>query len=257
VIEHEERQLIESIIEFGDTVVREVMVPRPDMIIVDNDATVTAALDLAIAHGVSRLPVQGSDGDDIVGLAYAKDLIRVEREGRGDEPVLDLVRKVRFVPENMPVARLMREMQRDKFHLAIVADEYGGIAGLVTLEDCLEELVGEIVDEYDVEDIDIERLPNGDYLVDGGTPVEDVNELLDLQLPDEDWDTVGGFIFGTLEHVPDVGESVVHEGWRFTVDEIDGRRVKLVRISYESASPRSDADEMPAAAADATHSESG
>jgi CBS domain containing-hemolysin-like protein len=257
VIEHEERELIESIIEFGDTVVREVMVPRPDMIIVDNDATVTAALDLAIAHGVSRLPVQGSDGDDIVGLAYAKDLIRVEREGRGDEPVLDLVRKVRFVPENMPVARLMREMQRDKFHLAIVADEYGGIAGLVTLEDCLEELVGEIVDEYDVEDIDIERLPNGDYLVDGGTPVEDVNELLDLQLPDEDWDTVGGFIFGTLEHVPDVGESVVHEGWRFTVDEIDGRRVKLVRISYESASPRSDADEMPAAAADATHSESG
>jgi magnesium and cobalt exporter, CNNM family len=256
VIEHEERELIESIIEFGDTVVREVMVPRPDMIIVDNDATVTAALDLAIAHGVSRLPVQGDDGDDIVGLAYTKDLIRVEREGRGDEPVLDLVRKVRFVPENMPVARLMREMQREKFHLAIVADEYGGIAGLVTLEDCLEELVGEIVDEYDVEDIDIERLPDGDYLVDGGTPVEDVNELLDLQLPDEDWDTVGGFIFGTLEHVPEVGESVVHEGWRFTVDEIEGRRVKLVRISYESASPRSDADEMPAAATDATHSES-
>ncbi len=104
VIEHEERELIESIIEFGDTVVREVMVPRPDMLIVDNDATVTAALDLAIANGVSRLPVQGGDGDDIVGLAYTKDLIRVEREGHGDEPVLDLARKVRFVPENMPVA---------------------------------------------------------------------------------------------------------------------------------------------------------
>ena len=238
VIEHEERELIESIIEFGDTVVREVMVPRPDMLIVDNDATVTAALDLAIANGVSRLPVQGSEGDDIVGLAYTKDLIRVEREGRGDEPVLDLTRKVRFVPENMPVARLMREMQRDKFHLAIVADEYGGIAGLVTLEDCLEELVGEIVDEYDVEDVDIERLPNGDYLVDGGTPVEDINELLDVTMPNEDWDTVGGFIFSTLEHVPDVGESIEHEGWRFLVDEMDGRRIRLVRISYVSASKR-------------------
>jgi magnesium and cobalt exporter, CNNM family len=239
VIEHEERQLIESIIEFGDTVVREVMVPRPDMLIAANDATVTGALDLAIANGVSRLPVYGSDGDDIAGLAYTKDLIRVEREGRGDEPVLDLARTVRFVPENMPVSRLMREMQRDKFHLAIVADEYGGIAGLVTLEDCLEELVGEIVDEYDVEDVDIQRLPNGDFLVDGGTPVEDINELLDLSLPNEDWDTVGGFIFGTLEHVPEVGESVVHDGWRFNVEEIDGRRVRRVRITYVSAGPSS------------------
>ena len=131
----------------------------------------------------------------------------------------------------------MREMQRDKFHLAIVADEYGGIAGLVTLEDCLEELVGEIVDEYDVDDVDIQRLPNGDYLVDGGTPVEDINELLDLGMPNEDWDTVGGFIFGTLEHVPEVGESVVHDGWRFNVDEVDGRRVRRVRISYVSSPP--------------------
>jgi CBS domain containing-hemolysin-like protein len=231
VIEHEERELIESIIEFGDTVVREVMVPRPDMLIVDNDATVTGALDFAIANGVSRLPVQGGDGDDIVGLSYTKDLIRVEREGRGDEPVLDLVRPVRFVPENMPVSRLMREMQRDKFHLAIVADEYGGIAGLVTLEDCLEELVGEIVDEYDVEDNDIQVLPDGDYLVDGGTPIEDLNEQLSLELPNEDWDTVGGFIFGTLEHVPEVGEGVVHNSWQFVVDELDGRRIRRVRIS--------------------------
>ena len=257
VIEHEERELIESIIEFGDTVVREVMVPRPDMLIVDQQATVTAALDLAIAEGVSRLPVQGGDGDDIVGLAYTKDLIRVEREGRGDEPVLDLARKVRFVPENMPVARLMREMQRDKFHLAIVADEYGGIAGLVTLEDCLEELVGEIVDEYDVEAADIQRLPDGDYLVDGGTPVEDINELLGLTLPNEDWDTVGGFIFGTLEHVPEVGEGVIHGGWQFKVDEVDGRRVRLVRISAAAASASSHHDQ-PAAevTAEASNSES-
>ena len=149
VIEHEERELIESIIEFGDTVAREVMVPRPDMVMVANTATITDALNLGIAHGFSRLPVSGSDEDDIVGLAFTKDLMRAEREGRGDLPVLDLARDVTFIPENKPVARLMREMQDSKFHIAIVADEYGDIAGLVTLEDCLEELVGEIVDEYD------------------------------------------------------------------------------------------------------------
>ena len=232
VIEHEERELIESIIEFGDTVAREVMVPRPDMLIVENDATVTAALDMAIANGVSRLPVHGADGEDIVGLAYTKDLIRSEREGRGDEPVLDLARPVHFIPENKPVSRLMREMQKGKFHLAIVADEYGGIAGLITLEDCLEELVGEIVDEYDVETDTVQRLPNGDYLVDGGTPVEELNDVLDVTLPNEDWDTVGGFIFGTLEHVPEIGESVLHEGWRFTVEELDGRRIRTIRVRY-------------------------
>ncbi|MET0579697.1 MAG: hemolysin family protein, partial [Ilumatobacteraceae bacterium] len=147
VIEHEERELIESIIEFGDTVAREVMVPRPDMVIVPHQSTVTAALDLAIAHGYSRLPLHGEDGDDIVGLIYTKDLIRAEREDQGDTPASDLARTVHFVPENKPVPRLMREMQSGKFHLAIVADEYGRISGLITLEDCLEELVGEIVDE--------------------------------------------------------------------------------------------------------------
>ena len=129
VIEHEERELIESIIEFGDTVAREVMVPRPDMVMVANTATITDALNLGIAHGFSRLPVSGSDEDDIVGLAFTKDLMRAEREGRGDLPVLDLARDVTFIPENKPVARLMREMQDSKFHIAIVADEYGDIPG--------------------------------------------------------------------------------------------------------------------------------
>ena len=136
VIEHEERELIESIIEFGDTVAREVMVPRPDMIIIPYDATIADALDLAIAHGYSRLPLHGPDGGDIVGLLYTKDLIGAERAGRGGDELSDLCRPVRFIPENKPVARLMREMQAGKFHLAIVADEYGGIPGLITLEDC-------------------------------------------------------------------------------------------------------------------------
>ena len=239
VIEHEERELIESIIEFGDTVAREVMVPRPDMAIVPHDATVTAGLDLAIAHGYSRLPLHGEDDEDIAGIVYAKDLMRAEREGRGDTPALDLVRPVRFIPENKPVSRLMREMQAGKFHLAIVADEYGGIVGLITLEDCLEELVGEIVDEYDIEALAVQRLPNGDYLVDGGVQVEDLNELLEAHLPDEEWDTLGGFLFGTLEHVPEPGESVEHGGWRFAAEEIDGRRIRLVRITPLAPDDRS------------------
>ncbi|MEY4158053.1 MAG: hypothetical protein RL743_548 [Actinomycetota bacterium] len=140
VIEHEERELIESIIEFGDTVVREVMVPRPDIVTIDHDLTVTEALDVAITEGYSRLPVirELDDDIDVVGLAFAKDLMRAEREGRGTEPIAGLVRDVRIVPENKPVSRLMREMQTDKFHMAVVADEHGSIAGIVSLEDCLE-----------------------------------------------------------------------------------------------------------------------
>jgi putative hemolysin len=233
VIEDEERVLIESIIEFGDTIAREVMVPRPDIIMVDSLETITQALDTAIEHGFSRLPVVHDDDghDDVVGLAFTKDLIAAERGGRGSELVGAVARPVRFIPENKPVARLMREMQADKFHLAIVADEYGAIAGLVTLEDCLEELVGDIIDEYDNEEAEIRGLDNGEYLVEGSTSIDDLNDRLALSLPDEDWDTVGGFVFSTLGHVPIPGESVEADGWLFTVEEVDGRRVRMVRIS--------------------------
>ncbi|MEC7580677.1 MAG: hemolysin family protein [Actinomycetota bacterium] len=231
VIEHEERELIESIIEFGDTVAREVMVPRPDMVMVANTATITDALNLGIAHGFSRLPVSGSDEDDIVGLAFTKDLMRAEREGRGELPVLDLARDVTFIPENKPVARLMREMQDSKFHIAIVADEYGDIAGLVTLEDCLEELVGEIVDEYDAEEHDIERFDDGTLLVDGGLNIGDVADELGIDIPNEDFDSVGGFVFSALERVPEPGDAIDFEGFAFLVESVEGRRVRRVRIA--------------------------
>ena len=234
VVEHEEHELIESIIEFGDTVVREVMVPRPDMVTIDHDSTVTGALDVAIEHGYSRLPLLGpGDDDDLVGLAYTKDLMRTEREGGGDRPVTDFMRNVRFVPENKPVARLMREMQAEKYHLAIVADEYGAIAGLITLEDCLEELVGDIVDEYDSEDSEVQNLPDGTYLVDGRIAIGDLDDLLGVELPDDDWDTLGGLIFNTLEHVPTDGEFMIAHGWRFTVIEMEGRRIKRVMVMPE------------------------
>ncbi len=236
VIEHEERELIESIIEFGDTVVREIMVPRPDMVMVEPEMTVSAALDRAIEHGFSRVPVMGNgDHGDVVGLAYTKDLVRAERGGRGAELVTVVSRSVQIVPENKPVARLMREMQAQKFHIVIVADEYGNIVGLCTLEDCLEELVGEIVDEFDEETAEVEALPDGTWRVDGRANVSDVNELLGVQIPDDEWDTVAGFVFGTLEHVPELGEEVELDGWRFVVEAVEGRRIRKVVVHRHGA----------------------
>ena len=231
VIEHEERRLIESIITFGDTVVREIMTPRPDIFFVSEENDVTAALDAAILEGYSRLPVLNGEGDDVVGLVFAKDLMKAERQGLGTRKVSDFVHPVRFVPENKSVGDLMREMQADKAHMTMVADEYGEIAGLVTLEDCIEELVGDIADEFDTETDEVEHKAGGDYLVDGGTSIGDVNDLLSTSLPDEEWSTIGGYVFGRLGHVPSVGESVEYEGWEISVEEMNGRRIRRVRIS--------------------------
>jgi CBS domain containing-hemolysin-like protein len=231
VIEHEERELIESIIEFGDTLAREIMVPRPDMVTVPASSTVTAALDVAIEHGFSRLPVLGATIDDVMGIAYAKDLMRIEREGHGFQPVAGLARPARFVPETKPVNDLMREMQAGKQHMAIVVDEYGDVAGLATLEDCIEELVGDIVDEYDVEERDVEHLDGGELSVDGGLAIDELGELLHVELPEEDWDTVGGFVFGTLGHVPTEGEQVQYGGYVFTAEKVEGRRISRVRVT--------------------------
>ena len=233
VIEHEERALIESIIEIGDTIVREIMRPRPDIVSVDSGETLDMALDEAFEHGVSRLPVMRNDeedNEDVLGIVYAKDIMKAVRSGLGSDPVDSLVRTAVVIPENKPVAKLMREMQRDHFHMAIVADEYGSITGLVTLEDCLEELVGEIVDEHDDEVPDVRNLPNGESLVDAGMSIEDFNEHFDVDLPDTEFDTVGGYLFGVLEHVPVVGETLEFEGWRFVVEALEGRRITEVRL---------------------------
>lgn len=233
VIEHEERELIESVIEFGDTVVKEIMVPAPDVISIEDYLSVTKALDSAVAQGFSRFPVYHTEDDrnDVVGVVYVKDLLIAERAGKGSEQISGLLRGVEVVPENKLVADLMRSMQAAKIHLAMVADEYGSITGLVTLEDCLEELVGEIVDEHDDEDNSIRRLPNGDYLIAGGTPLSKLNDILLTKIPEDEFDTIGGLIFGRLGRVPLVGDSVDYEGWRFGTEELDGRRIQVVRVS--------------------------
>ena len=235
VIEREERRLIHSIIEFGDTVVREVMVPRPDMVSVEARATVNDAMEVVMAAGYSRIPIYEQGLDDIVGLVYAKDLMRAVRDRRGDQPVRQLARQARFVPETKRVAELMPEMQKEKSHMAIVVDEHGGTAGLVTLEDLIEELVGEIVDEYDVEEPPVEPLPDGGVRVNARMPIDELNELLDAEFPEGDYDTVGGLMQFLLGHVPAEGESVDYDGHRLHAEKVQGRRIGRVRVSRVSA----------------------
>ncbi len=230
VIETEERALIHSIIEFGDTVVREVMVPRPDMVTVGVDETVEAALEQALEAGFSRMPAVEQQVDDVVGIAYTKDLIRSVRAGEGSDAVRAHLRVAHFVPETKRVSDLMREMQSETFHQAVVVDEYGGTAGLVTLEDLIEELVGEIVDEFDVEEAPFERLGSGELRVSARLPVDEVNELINGDLPTGAWDTVGGLVFDLLGHVPVAGESVLVDGVRLVAERVNGRRIERVRI---------------------------
>ena len=188
-IEREERALIHSIFEFGDTVVREVMRPRPDMVTVDADDTIESAIAVAIERGFSRIPACGETTDDVIGLVYLKDLVRRARAGEGEQPVRIAVRPATFVPEQKRVAELLREMQTQQFHMAVVIDEYGDTVGVVTLEDLLEEIVGEIADEYDVEEPGIEHLADGSVRFPGRTPIDEVNEELHTELPDTEWDT--------------------------------------------------------------------
>ena len=241
-IEREERRLIHSIFEFGDTVVREVMLPRPDMVAIEADATVEQAIERAIEGGFSRIPTFEDSTDNIVGLVYLKDLVRRARTGGGSEAVRASLRPAVFVPEQKRVAELLREMQEKQFHMAIVVDEYGGTAGLVTLEDLLEEIVGEITDEYDVEEPGVEHLAGGDLRVPGRMPIDDLAEELGVELPDTDSDTVGGLVFSLLGHVPVEGEAVKCEGVEFRTERVQRRRIVSVRIRR-----RADAPATPAA----------
>ena len=242
VIDEDEQELIESIIEFGDTIVREVMVPRPDMITVSADFRVADVMEIVVMNGFSRIPAYGEGIDDVVGVAYAKDLMRADLDGRADDPVRTVVRPAHFVPESKRVASLLREMQSQQFHIAIVVDEYGAAAGLVTLEDLIEELVGEIVDEFDVEDPMIEPLAGGNVRVNARLAVDELNEVLGADLPEGDWDTVGGLVFDLLGHVPVEGESVEVDGFRLRAEKVQGRRIGRVRVERIPLPEPADAD---------------
>ena len=235
LIEDDEAHLIGSIIELGDTIVREVMVPRPDMVTLEAHLTVNEALGVVVDTGFTRLPVVGDTVDDVLGLVLAKDLIAAQLRNPNETDMRGLAREAVFVPESKRVVELMREMQSSKSHLAIVVDEYGGTAGLVSLEDILEELIGEIVDEFDREESLVQEQPDGSLVLSGRLPVDDFEELTGLSTGDGDWDTVGGFVFGLLGHVPDVGESIGYQGWKLTAKEIHNRRIHLIVARPEAS----------------------
>ena len=231
VIQEDEREMIHSIFEFGDTVAREVMVPRIDMVCVADTDTVADALRVVRAEGHSRLPVYHESIDQIVGVVHVKDLVPFVQDGRGQTPVKEASRPGYFIPESKPLDSLFREMRRRKAHLAIVVDEYGGTAGLVTIEDLLEEIVGPILDEYDVEEKLFEIVNESVALVDGRVSLEEVNEHLGLDLPVGEVDTVGGFVYSLLGHVPAQGESVTYDGVELFVEGLEGHRVARVRVT--------------------------
>jgi CBS domain containing-hemolysin-like protein len=227
-IEREEQALIHSIFEFGDTVVREVMQPSPDVVTVDCNETIEEGISAAIERGFSRMPCR--DGDDIIGLVYLKDMVRRARDGEGDQPVSTAVRPATYVPEQKRVAELLREMQTEHFHMAVVIDEYGATSGIVTMEDLLEEIVGEIADEYDVERPGVEHLDDGSLRVPGRMPIDDVSDELGIDLPDTEWDTIGGLILNLLGHVPEEGEAVRFKQLELTAEDVQERRIGTVHI---------------------------
>lgn len=229
--------MIASILEMDDTAAREVMVPRMDMVSLNVETTLTDALDVIMEVGHSRIPVYEDNVDRIVGILYAKDLLHCYRENRNDASLRTLVRPAYFVPLSKKVNVLLRDMQKHRVHIAMVVDEYGGTAGLVTIEDILEEIVGDIQDEYDMgEENYVEVVGPDSYLLNSRLDLYSLAKLLDIELADEDADTLGGLIYSTLGHVPAQGETVELAHWRFTVLGIEGNRIDQVRADRQSAS---------------------
>ncbi len=230
-IEEDERDIIRNVISFGDTDVRQVMTPRIDVKALDVEAGLPALLELIVSSGHSRIPVYEGSVDQIIGIVHAKDLLPALARGERDLDIHTVMRTPLLIPENYFVDDLLDEFRRSNVHLAVVQDEYGGTAGLVTMEDLLEELVGEITDEYDQEEVPLTRLEPGVWRVDARLAINDLNEQLDLDLPHEDYDTVGGFVFGQMGHQPEPGESVQYEALEFVIEKMDGRRVDTVRLT--------------------------
>ncbi|MEV1142959.1 hemolysin family protein [Micromonospora sp. NPDC049799] len=230
VVEHGERQMIHSVFALGDTIAREVMVPRTEMVWIEESKTLSQALVLFLRSGFSRIPVIGESVDDVLGVLYLKDLIRRTQGGADEDrelPVAELMRPATFVPESKPVDDLLSEMQAARNHLVIVVDEYGGTGGLVTIEDILEEIVGEITDEYDVERPPVEHLDDGAVRVTARLPVEDLGELFDTELPTDEVETVGGLLAQSLGRVPIPGAEVEVAGLRLVAEGTTGRRNRI------------------------------
>jgi putative hemolysin len=238
-LEEDEREMITSVIELGEQPVREVMVPRMDIIAVTDGSSVRDVLDRIVESGHSRIPIYNGSIDNITGVVYAKDLLAFLRDGSQASAVQPLAREASYVPETKKIDELLHEMQQSRVHVSIVIDEYGGTAGLITIEDMIEEIVGEIRDEYDVEEAMIEEVSDHEALFDGRVSIRDVNDTLDLDIEDEDFDTLGGLLYHELGKVPSVGDEVRVDGAVVTVLSTTGRRVRQVRVTRVAPQPAS------------------
>ncbi len=248
VIESGERRMIHSVFELGDTTTREVMVPRPDVVYVERHKNLRQALSLFLRSGFSRIPVIDENLDDIVGMAYLKDLVQRDFEAPDVEftqRVDEVMRPVHYVPESKPVDALLSELQARHQHIAVVVDEYGGTAGLVTIEDVLEEIVGEITDEYDDDEVEVEVLDNGATRVSSRYPVDDLDELVGFDVLDDDVDSVGGLMAKHLGKVPIPGSVVVCHGLRLEAERATGRRNKIDTVLVSVLSDDHGAEEDP------------
>jgi CBS domain containing-hemolysin-like protein len=232
VLEEGERELIHSIIEFGDTVVREVMSPRTDLVAVDVSASPRAVLDLVITEGYSKIPAYENSIDNVVGVVHDRELLTILAKGAlASTTIRELMRPVALVPENKRVSDLLREMQRGKFSIAVVVDEWGGTAGIVTMEDLLEEIVGEIRDERDEgEEEPIHHVGASEWIVTAGSNIQDVNDALGIHLPDDEFETIGGFTVGLFGRMPTVGEEIDADEVRLRIERARGRRILAVRV---------------------------
>jgi CBS domain containing-hemolysin-like protein len=240
LIESDERAMIHSVFELGDTIVREVMVPRTDMVYIERHKTLRQTMSLALRSGYSRIPVIGDSLDDVVGMAYLKDVTRRtfdNRDAGTTERAESIMRPCLYVPDSKPVDAVLREMQGTRTHVAVVVDEYGGTAGMVTIEDVLEEIVGEIRDEYDLEAQDVERLANGTFRVPSRFPIDDLVEVTGVTVEDEDVDSVGGLMAKHLGRVPIAGSEVTHEGLHFQAESPIGRRNRIGTVLVRRLEP--------------------
>jgi putative hemolysin len=242
VIQEEEKEMIYSIFELGDTLAREVMVPRIDVVALDVTTPMLQALDAIMDAGHSRIPVYQETIDNLKGVLYAKDLLPYLRDGQTEVPLEEVLRDAYFIPETKKASDLLPDLQQRRVHMAIVVDEYGGMAGLVTIEDLLEEIVGEIQDEYDAEEPFVELVSDGEYVFDARVDLDDLNRLMDVALPTMDSDTLGGFIYTELGKVPVVGDQVDFGDLSFTVQSVAGRRIKKVRVERQLAVPAGESE---------------
>ncbi|MBB6217919.1 CBS domain containing-hemolysin-like protein [Anaerosolibacter carboniphilus] len=233
IIESQERKMINSIFEIGDIEASEVMIPRIDMIYLDEEATLEEALNIAIDYGYSRIPVIKDTVDNVTGILYAKDLLASLRKHDEQSPIIDIrtfIRPAYYVPESKKVNELLKEMQKEKVHIAIVLDEYGGTLGLVTIEDILEEIVGDILDEYDAEIDLIEHLSENTLIVNAKASIEEINEILDVELPEDEYDSIGGFVFNALGRIPVKDDTIELDNITIKVLSVHNRRIKQLEI---------------------------